>query len=43
MLSETGGLAIRLDIRDVRTVAQGQGAHGWWHGVGGVERADREP
>ena len=43
MLSETGGLAIRLESRDVRTVAQGQGAHGWWHGAGGVERAGREP
>lgn len=38
MLSETGGLAIRLGQEEVRTVAQGQGAHGWWHGAGGVER-----
>lgn len=39
MLSQTGGLAIRLAPRRVETVAQGQGAHGWWHGEGGVERS----
>lgn len=43
MLGETGGLAIRLHNRDVQTVAQGQGAHGWWHGGGGVERPDSQP
>jgi competence protein ComEC len=30
MLRRTGGLAIRLDSGEVRTVAQGQGRHGWW-------------
>ncbi|WP_370183207.1 ComEC/Rec2 family competence protein [Alteriqipengyuania sp.] len=38
MLEQTGGLAIRLPDREVQTVAQGQGAHGWWHGAGGVRR-----
>ena len=42
MLEETGGLAIRLDAREVETVAQGQGAHGWWHGAGGVQRTNRD-
>jgi len=43
MLSETGGLAIRLDQRSIQTVAQGQGAHGWWHGAGGVSREGEAP
>ena len=43
MLSRTGGLAIRLADRDVQTVAQGQGAHGWWHGEGGVAREPEDP
>ena len=44
MLSQSGGLAIRLGPREVETVAQGQGAHGWWHGEGGVAReADERP
>lgn len=30
MLSGTGGLAIDLRDRHVRTVADGQGGHGWW-------------
>ena len=38
MLERTGGLAIRLADREVQTVAEGQGAHGWWHGAGGVSR-----
>ena len=32
MLEKTGGLAIRLSSREVETVAQGQGAHGWSQG-----------
>ena len=32
MLTETGGLAIVLDGRNVSTVADGQGEHGWWRG-----------
>jgi len=43
MLSETGGLAIRLADRDIQTVAEGQGAHGWWHGEGGVAREPDDP
>jgi len=38
MLRETGGLAIILADREVRTVAQGQGDHGWWHERGGADR-----
>ena len=38
MLEQTGGLAIRLVPREVETVASGQGAHGWWHGAGGIAR-----
>jgi competence protein ComEC len=30
LLRQTGGLAITLDDQRVRTVADGQGAHGWW-------------
>jgi competence protein ComEC len=30
LLARTGGLTIDLDDEDLRTVAQGQGAHGWW-------------
>ncbi|GAB5347493.1 ComEC/Rec2 family competence protein [Alteriqipengyuania sp. 357] len=41
MLDKTGGLAIRFASREVETVAEGQGAHGWWHGQGGVEREPR--
>jgi competence protein ComEC len=32
MLSRSGGLAIDLAARRVTTVAQTQGAHGWWRG-----------
>jgi len=32
MLRETGGLAINLARREVQTVAQSQGEHGWWRG-----------
>ena len=32
MLSETGGLAINLAKREVQTVADSQGEHGWWKG-----------
>ncbi len=31
MLDRTGGLAIDLGSRKIRTVAEGQGEHGWWH------------
>lgn len=31
MLDRTGGIAIRLSDRQVKTVAEGQGEHGWWH------------
>ncbi len=31
-LDETGGLAIYLDRHEFRTVAEGQGEHGWWRG-----------
>jgi len=34
MLEETGGLAINLASRRVRTVADGQGDHGWWRPAG---------
>lgn len=30
MLSQTGGLTINLQQQKVRSVAQGQGKHGWW-------------
>lgn len=30
MLERTGGLAIRLAHRQVETVAEGEGEHGWW-------------
>jgi len=30
MLSQTGGIAIYLDDERIRTVADGQGEHGWW-------------
>lgn len=30
LLDRTGGLAIRLADRNVETVADGQGQHGWW-------------
>ncbi len=30
LLSRTGGLAIDLEVRKVRTVAESQGDHGWW-------------
>jgi competence protein ComEC len=33
MLERTGGLAIDLATRRVTTVAQTQGAHGWWRGA----------
>jgi competence protein ComEC len=29
-LARSGGVAIDLKLREVRTVAHGQGAHGWW-------------
>ena len=31
-LAETGGMAIVSDGQKVRTVAEGQGEHGWWRG-----------
>jgi competence protein ComEC len=30
LLGQTGGLAITLDDQRIRTVADSQGAHGWW-------------
>lgn len=30
LLSRTGGLALDLEKRRIRSVAQGQGEHGWW-------------
>ena len=30
MLGQTGGLAIDLERSEVRTVAEGEGQHGWW-------------
>ncbi len=33
MLDRSGGLAIDLDSRRIRTVAEGQGDHGWWHPI----------
>lgn len=30
-LDQTGGLTIDLRKREIRSVAQGQGAHGWWN------------
>lgn len=32
LLERTGGLAIDLAAQKVRTVAEGQGSHGWWRG-----------
>jgi competence protein ComEC len=32
MLSETGGLAVNLAEREITTVADSQGQHGWWKG-----------
>lgn len=32
-LSRTGGVTIDLTDQELRTVAQGQGAHGWWRGA----------
>ncbi len=32
MLDETGGLAIYLGRHEFKTVAEGQGGHGWWRG-----------
>ncbi len=34
MLDRTGGLAINLEQQSYRTVAEGQGNHGWWQGRG---------
>ncbi|PKB25535.1 competence protein ComEC [Novosphingobium kunmingense] len=31
LLDRSGGLAIDLDDANIRTVAQGQGQHGWWN------------
>jgi len=33
LLDRTGGLAIDLDKGRIRTVAQDQGEHGWWHPI----------
>ena len=33
MLEDSGGLAITLADRRIRTVAEGQGRHGWWRGT----------
>lgn len=32
LLSRTGGITVDLERRTVRTVADSQGAHGWWRG-----------
>ncbi|MDE2595310.1 MAG: ComEC/Rec2 family competence protein [Sphingomonadales bacterium] len=39
LLAQTGGLAIDLEHRAIRTVAETQGTHGWWRG--GVPGFDR--
>ena len=36
-LDQRGGVAINLADPSYRTVSQGQGAHGWWRGEGGVQ------
>ena len=36
-LDQHGGVAIDLGNARYTTVSQGQGAHGWWRGEGGVE------
>jgi competence protein ComEC len=41
LLSQTGGIAIDLDEKALRTVAQGQGHHGWWGGGKPPERRPR--
>lgn len=33
LLSQTGGLALYLDEPRTKTVAEGQGEHGWWRGA----------
>ncbi|RXZ66052.1 ComEC/Rec2 family competence protein [Pelagerythrobacter rhizovicinus] len=33
LLSQTGGLALYLDEPRMKTVAEGQGEHGWWRGA----------
>ena len=40
LLDQTGGLTIDLVRREVRTVAQDQGEHGWWR-KGGSDRDNR--
>ena len=35
LLLRTGGLALNLEDERVKTVAQGQGEHGWWRGEDG--------
>ena len=35
MLEANGGLALNLENRTMRTVAQGEGEHGWWRGRDG--------
>jgi competence protein ComEC len=39
LLSRTGGLAIDLSARQVRTVAESQGQHGWWRAAKASPRA----
>jgi competence protein ComEC len=44
LLTRTGGLAIDLEARSIRTVAESQGEHGWWRVDGGKpERAGHRP
>lgn len=43
LLQRTGGLAIDLGKRRVRTVADGQGEHGWWRGNEPRSAAYRAP
>jgi competence protein ComEC len=38
MLDRSGGLALDLTNGSVKSVAEGQGRHGWWRGEGANQR-----
>jgi len=41
MLQHTGGVTVELEGRQVRTVAEGQGRHGWWRWAADSASASR--
>ncbi|NJO13876.1 MAG: hypothetical protein HC870_01260 [Rhizobiales bacterium] len=43
LLEETGGLSINLADEQITSVAQGQGAHGWWKVHSNAHSNDRQP